>query len=98
MPLTEFIIDIVFSLLQCVNVPHFFLSSKAFLKQVLLKSDFTNCSYEVRAKTKTPDTYHINIDYVNVIRFGKITSNSTQNRQKTHQAQKGKKLIFQKNR
>ena len=44
----------------------------------------------MRAKTKTPDTYHINIDYVNVIRFGKITSNSTQQAENTSSAERQK--------
>ena len=39
-----------------------------------------------------PETY-INKDYANVIKFMKITPNSTQNkRQKTQKAQKDKKL------
>ena len=48
-------------------------------------------------KHRLPDTY-ISKDYANVIKFMKITSNSTQNRQKTQKAQNDKKLVFQKNR
>ena len=32
---------------------------------------------------RVPDTYYISNDYTNVIKFMEITSNSTQNRQKT---------------
>ena len=47
---------------------------------------------------RKPDTYYINIDYANVLKFMKIISNSTQNRQKTQNALKNKTLFFQKNR
>ena len=56
----------------------------------------TNCFHKRGQKHRLPDTY-INKDYANVIKFMKITSNSTQNRQKTQKAQNDKKLVFQKN-
>ena len=34
-------------------------------------------------KYRVPDHYYVNNDYANVIKFMKITSNLTQNRQKT---------------
>ena len=42
-------------------------------------------------------TIQTNNDYTNVIKFNKITWNSTQNRQKTQKAQKYK-IVFQKSR
>ena len=48
-------------------------------------------------RDSVPDTYYTNSDYTNVVRFMKIKSNSTQDRQKTQKAQKGKKLVFLKN-
>ena len=42
------------------------------------------------------ETY-INKDYANIVKFMKITSNSTQNRQKTQNWQNDKKLVFEKN-
>ena len=38
-------------------------------------------------KHRVPDTYYINSNYANVIKFMKISSNSTQNRQKAQKAQ-----------
>ena len=49
-------------------------------------------------KYRVPDTYCKNNNYANVIKFMKITSNSTQHRQKTKKVQKDKKIVFQKNR
>ena len=54
-------------------------------------------SHKRGQKHRLLDTY-INKDYANVIKFMKITSNSTQNREKTQKAQNDKKLVFQKNR
>ena len=50
----------------------------------------TNC------KHRLPDTYIIK-DCANIIKFIKIASNSTENRQKIQKAQNDKKIIFQKN-
>ena len=44
-------------------------------------------------KHRLSDTY-INKDYANVIKFIKITSNSTQNKQKIQKAQKDKNTNF----
>ena len=51
----------------------------------------------IENKSRTPDTYYINFAYTNFIKYMKITSNLTQNRQKTQKAQKDKKLVFQQN-
>ena len=53
----------------------------------------TNCFSYVRTKTQVTWTY-INKDCENVIKFMKITSNSTHNRQKRQKAQNDKKLVF----
>ena len=42
-------------------------------------------------KHRVPDTYYTDNDYANVIKFIKITVNSTQNRQKSQKKQKYKK-------
>ena len=44
------------------------------------------------------NTEYLNNDYANVIKFMKITSNSTHSMQKTQKiAERQKKLVFQKN-
>ena len=50
-----------------------------------------------KQKYAIPETYYINRYYANVIKFMKIISNSTQNRQETQMLQKDKKLVFEKN-
>ena len=54
-------------------------------------------SHKRGQKHRLPDTC-INKGYANVIKFMKITPNSTHKRQKTQKAQNDKKLVFQKNR
>ena len=73
----------------------FFFKLRAVLKCLLREQ---TVSHKRGQNTITlPDTY-VNKDYANVIKFMKITSNSTQKRQKTQKAQNNKKLVFQKNR
>ena len=72
----------------------FFLKLRAVLKCLLREQ---TVFHKRGQKHRLPDTF-INNDYANVIKFMKITLNSTQNRQKTKKAQKDKKLVFQNNR
>ena len=58
------------------------------------------CFYKLfpihESKTRVLDTYYINKDSANVIKFMKIKSNSTHNRQKTRKSTDRQKITFPK--
>ena len=55
------------------------------------------CFYKLFLINVNKNTEYLNNDYANVIKFMKITSNSTNSMQKTKKSRKTKKLVFQKN-
>ena len=59
---------------------------------------FQIVSNNLEQKHRVPDTDYINNDYVNVIKFMKITSSSTRTGRKRIKNPEEKKLVFQKNR
>ena len=70
----------------------FFLKLRAVLKCLLCEQIV---SHKRGQKHRLTDTY-MNKDYANVIKFIKITSNSTQNRKKAQKVQNNKIIVFQK--
>ena len=54
------------------------------------------CFYKLFLINVNKNTEYLNNDYANVIKFMKITSNSTNSIQKTKKSRKTKKLVFQK--